>query len=80
MVRRVVTAEKDGRSYVLSDDAVGNTHDFVTMPGFQTTLAWAAPAVPALPFDGKDPVSEVISMLPAPHGSSSSSFNSHPTA
>lgn len=70
MVRRIVTAERDGRSYVLSDGAVGNTHDFAAVPGFQTTLAWTAPAVPPLPFDGTDPVAQVTSMMPTPHGSS----------
>lgn len=70
MVRRVVTAERDGRSYVMSDGPVSNTHNFAAVPGFQTTLAWEASAVPSLPFDGKDPVAQVVSMLPSPHGSS----------
>ncbi|GLS99759.1 cupin [Sphingobium jiangsuense] len=69
MVRRIVTAERDGRSYVLSDGLVENTHDFVSVPGFRTTLAWMAPAVPALPFDGADPVAQVTTMVPQPHGS-----------
>lgn len=69
MVRRIITAERDGKSRVLSDEPVANTHDFVAVPGFQTTLAWSAPAVPALPFDGSDPVARVTSMVPQPHGS-----------
>ncbi len=69
MVRRIVTAERDGRSVVVSDGPVANTHDFASVPGFQTTLAWAAPAVPTLPHDGVDPVAEVSTILPSPHGS-----------
>lgn len=69
MVRRIVTAERDGRSYVLSDGPVANTHDFRNMPGFVTTLVWKADAVPALPHDGKDPVQPVVTMIPDPHGS-----------
>lgn len=69
MVRRVVTGERDGKSCVVSDGPVASTHDFVAVPGFQTTLVWAGPAVPTLPFDGHDPVARTTSMLPAPHGS-----------
>ncbi|MFD2497856.1 hypothetical protein ACFSTI_01930 [Rhizorhabdus histidinilytica] len=52
MVRRIVTGERNGRSTVLSDGPVGNTHDFVHVPGFRTTLAWKADAVPTLPTTG----------------------------
>ncbi|MBO9376381.1 cupin [Sphingomonas histidinilytica] len=69
MVRRIVTGERNGRSTVLSDGPVGNTHDFVHVPGFRTTLAWKADAVPTLPHDGADPVATVTSMVPDPHGS-----------
>lgn len=69
MVRRIVTGERDGRSYVVSDGPVANTHDFAAVPGFQTTLAWKAGAVPSLPHDGKDPVAEVTTMVPDPQGS-----------
>lgn len=69
MVRRIVTGERDGRSVILSDGPVANTHDFANVPGFQTTLAWKAAAVPALPFDGADPVAVVTSVVPDPHGS-----------
>lgn len=69
MVRRIVTGERNGRSVVLSDGPVANTHDFKAVPGFRTTLAWKAPAVPDLPHDGRDPVATVTSMVPDPHGS-----------
>lgn len=69
MVRRIVTGERGGRSVIVSDAPVANTHDFKSVPGFQTTLAWTAPAVPKLPHDGVDPVAEVVSMVPSPHGS-----------
>ena len=69
MTRRIVTGERNGRSVVLSDGPVANTHDFAHVPGFRTTLAWKAPAVPALADDGRDPVATVTSMVPDPHGS-----------
>lgn len=69
MVRRIVTGERGGRSVVLSDGPVANTHDFAAVHGFQTTLAWKAEAVPALPYDGEDPVARVTSMVPDPQGS-----------
>lgn len=69
MVRRIVTGERDGRSVVLSDGPVANTHDFAAVPGFRTTLAWKAPAVPEVPDDGTDPVATVVSMVPDPYGS-----------
>ncbi len=70
MVRRVVTGNKNGRSVVVSDGPVPNTHDFVAVPGFRTSLVWATPAVLTLPHDGVDPVATVTNLLPAPHGSS----------
>ncbi len=69
MVRRIVTGERDGRSTVIADGPVANTHDFVAVPGFQTTLAWKADAIPDLPYDGTDPVAQVTTMVPDPHGS-----------
>ena len=71
MVRRIVTGEREGRSVVLSDGTVANTHDFASMPGFRTTLAWMTHQPPALPLDGSepDPVATVTSMLPGPNGS-----------
>jgi mannose-6-phosphate isomerase-like protein (cupin superfamily) len=69
MVRRVVTGEQAGRSVVVSDGPVASTHDFVAVPGFQTTLVWAAPDIPLLPYDGNDPAVSTASMLPSPHGS-----------
>jgi hypothetical protein len=69
MVRRVVTGDRNGKSVVVSDGPVANTHDFIAVPGFQTTLVWAEPAVPQLPYSGKDAVQGTASMLPSPHGS-----------
>lgn len=68
MVRRVVTGERHGKSIVVSDGPAPGTHDFASVPGFQTTLVWADQAVPRLPFDGVDPALHTTSMLPSPHG------------
>jgi mannose-6-phosphate isomerase-like protein (cupin superfamily) len=69
MVRRIVTAERNGKSVVVADGQVENTHDYTTVPGFRTTLAWATTGPePVLPFVGPDPVADAASMLPAPHG------------
>ncbi|MBB5448063.1 MULTISPECIES: cupin domain-containing protein [unclassified Paraburkholderia] len=69
MVRRVVTGEKDGKSVIVSDGPVANTHDYAAVPGFQTTLAWATlQDVAPLPHDGKDPVVGIQSVVPDPHG------------
>ncbi|WP_233868112.1 cupin domain-containing protein [Paraburkholderia adhaesiva] len=69
MVRRVVTAERNGKSVVVADAQVANTHDYKSVPGFQTTLAWATTqAVPTLPFDGRDPAVGIESVVPSPHG------------
>lgn len=71
MVRRIVTGERNGRSCVIADGPVANTHDFVAMSGFRTTLAWMTHDVTALPYDPAtpDPVVQVASMLPGPNGS-----------
>ncbi|WP_232281142.1 cupin domain-containing protein [Novosphingobium nitrogenifigens] len=71
MVRRIVTAERNGKSCVVSDGPVANTHDFAAMPGFRTTLAWMTRDVPRFPDDGGagDPVARVDTMLPGPGGS-----------
>lgn len=69
MVRRIVTGERNGKSVVVSDGQAENTHDYASVPGFRTTLAWATTgAGPTLPFDGRDPVAGIQSMLPAPQG------------
>ena len=69
MVRRIVTGERNGKSVVVSDGPLESTHDYAAVPGFRTTLAWATTtAEPTLPFDGRDPVAGILSMLPAPHG------------
>ncbi|MFJ1470038.1 cupin domain-containing protein [Massilia orientalis] len=68
MVRRIVTGERNGKSVVVFDGQVENTHDYASVPGFRTTLAWASEAGITLPFDGRDPVAGIQSMLPAPQG------------
>ncbi len=70
MVRRIVTGTRAGKSVVVSDGPVSNTHDFTSVPGFQTTLAWQLPAAPAVPDDGIDPVATVSNLLPGVGGSS----------
>lgn len=69
MVRRIVTGERNGKSVVLADGTLENTHNYVSVPGFRTTLAWATNETePTLPFDGRDPVAGIQSMVPTPHG------------
>ncbi|WP_207000422.1 cupin domain-containing protein [Trinickia mobilis] len=69
MARRIVTGEENGKAVFLSDGPVANTHDYVSVPGFQTVLVWAtAQGVPLLPHDGKDPVVSIQSVVPDPHG------------
>lgn len=70
MVRRIVTGERNGKSFIVSDGPVANTHDFAAMPGFRTTLAWATEGVPQFPFDdgSGDLVAKVTTMLPGPGG------------
>lgn len=70
MVRRVVTGEKDGKSVFMADGPVATTHDYLAVPGFQTTLAWATvQGVPGLPHTHGDPAVSVRSVVPDPHGS-----------
>jgi hypothetical protein len=69
MIRRIVTGHRDGKSVVVSDAPVGNTHDFVSVKGMQTTIAWKTHATPILPYDGSDPTAKITSVLPGPGGS-----------
>ncbi|MGB4062505.1 MAG: cupin domain-containing protein [Azonexus sp.] len=68
MTRRIVTGEKNGRSIFVSDGPIPNSHDYQSVPGFQTALAWATPLAPQLPYDGLDPTLAIESFIPAPDG------------
>jgi mannose-6-phosphate isomerase-like protein (cupin superfamily) len=68
MTRRIVTGEKNGRSIILSDGPVPNIHKYVSVPGFQTALAWATPHTPKFPEDSIDTTSNIKSFVPDPYG------------
>jgi mannose-6-phosphate isomerase-like protein (cupin superfamily) len=70
MIRRVVTAERNGKAVIASDGSMHTTHDYTHVPGFQTTLVWATTeAIPSIAQESQDQVDQVKSVLPDPHGS-----------
>lgn len=69
-IRRVVTGlDEDGRSTVVSDQSAPRTHDFVAIPGFSNTVAWAMPAAARPSAVPEDPTAALTSLMPAPGGS-----------
>jgi hypothetical protein len=67
MPRRIVTGQTaDGRAVVVQDGQPPRSHDLTHTPGFTSSLVWAAPALPAVPFDGTDPTPSVTSYVPEP--------------
>ncbi len=70
MVRRIVTGHRAGKSVILSDGPVANTHDYAAIKGFRTTSVWATPGSPRLPHDEVDPATVASSVVPGPGGSS----------
>ncbi|MGY1815215.1 cupin domain-containing protein [Blastococcus sp. SYSU D00820] len=69
-VRRIVTGyDVEGRGCVAYDGPAPRTHDFVHIPGFSNTLAWAAvdTAIPTgIP---EDVAATTASLMPGPGGS-----------
>ena len=69
-MRRVVTGhDSTGRAVVVDDGTPPRTHDFVSFPGFRSSLVWATEPDPRVSLDGEDPTGKVESYLPRPGGS-----------
>jgi hypothetical protein len=69
-LRRVVVADVDGASAVLSDDRAPRSHDFANTPGFGQALVWTTPPNPKRGFEGLDPTLEAPSLVPPANGTS----------
>jgi mannose-6-phosphate isomerase-like protein (cupin superfamily) len=67
-VRRVVTGNAGGKSKIVSDGATRRSRAFKNIPGQSSALVWSTPAVPTLPIDGADVISEKSSYLPLQPG------------
>jgi hypothetical protein len=66
-MRRIVTGhDAQGRSVVVDDGVPPRTHDFVSLPGFTSTLVWATEVDRPASRSGEDPTQKVESFLPAP--------------
>lgn len=68
MTRRLVTGERNGKSVVISDGPIPNSHTFKAVPEFKTGLAWATALNPTLPHNGEDPSLSATSVVPDPLG------------
>ncbi|KOU57504.1 cupin [Streptomyces sp. MMG1533] len=67
MPRRIVTGPTaDGKAAVVEDGRPPRTHALQHTPGFVSSLVWATPAQPTVPFDGTDPTPAVTSYVPEP--------------
>jgi len=65
--RRIVTGQAaDGTAAVAVDGPPPRSNELKHMPGFASTLLWATPAEPVVPFDGTDPTPAVTSFVPEP--------------
>lgn len=65
--RRVVTGLRDGRSVFVGDGPAPNCHHYEGWPGFMTSVVWATPRDPAVPFaDAREPAPPGVAVLPAP--------------
>ena len=69
-LRRVVVADVDGASTVLSDDAAPRSHDFASTPGFCQAFVWTTPPNPKRRFEGLDPTLAAPSLVPPVNGTS----------
>ena len=67
-VRRVVTGTSGGKSKFISDGGTRRGKAFKNIPGQSATLIWSTPAVPTLPIDGADVVSETSNYVPLKPG------------
>ncbi|MDX3638817.1 cupin domain-containing protein [Streptomyces sp. MB09-02B] len=67
MPRRIVTGlAADGKAAVVQDGQPPRTNALQHTPGFVSSLVWATPAQPAVPFAGTDPTPAVTSYVPEP--------------
>jgi hypothetical protein len=67
--RRVVAARnRAGKSFVVSDGPSLREHAFQHIPGMVLAPLWTLEDVPALPYDGKDPMEERGSLVKGPGG------------
>jgi mannose-6-phosphate isomerase-like protein (cupin superfamily) len=66
--RRVVTENQNGKSVVLSDEAL-LAYEFKTIPGYEHTLIWVNPAIPDLSKEQRFD-SYPDSVVPGPGGTS----------
>jgi hypothetical protein len=65
VIRRIVTGhDAMGKAVVAAASVPPRTHVFQHIPGMVSRLVWATPAVPRLPFDGRDPTPAVTSLVP----------------
>ena len=67
-VRRVVTGHAGGKSKIVSEGGTRRSRSFKNIPGQSAALVWSTPAVPALPLDGTDVISENSTYLPLQPG------------
>src|SRR6266851_2697207 len=67
-VRRVVTGYAGGKSKIVSEGGTRRSRAFKNIPGQSAALVWSTPAVPALPHDGADVISEKSTYLPLQPG------------
>jgi mannose-6-phosphate isomerase-like protein (cupin superfamily) len=66
--RRVVTGNVGGKSKIVSDGGSRRSREFKNIPGQSAALIWSTPAVPTLPVDGADVISEKSAYLPLAPG------------
>jgi mannose-6-phosphate isomerase-like protein (cupin superfamily) len=67
-MRRVVTGISGGKSKIVSDGGTRRSKAFKNIPGQSAALVWSTPAVPTLPTDGADVISEKSTYLPLQPG------------
>ena len=67
-VRRIVTGNAGGKSKIVSDGGTRRSRAFKNIPGQSAALVWSTPAVPTLPLDGADVISEKSTYLPLQPG------------
>ncbi|GAA3801554.1 cupin domain-containing protein [Streptomyces phyllanthi] len=69
-VRRVLVARSEGTSRVIEDGEPPRATVAVETPGFEQTLVWCTPPVPASAYPGTDPTVVTRTLLPEPGGTS----------